>query len=324
MCCVTIFDMKTTAIRKTKPAFRGFSGTNLKLIAMLCMFIDHIGASLIVNLPSWYDPESFTYTFYWVLRIIGRISFPIYCFLMIEAIIHTSNRYKYLLRLFIFVILSEIPYDLAFSNTLLEFEDQNVFFTLFFAAFALVGYMYMQEKGYKQIPSMLLKILYLLLPALYFSYWFKDYIISETKLNMNEYALYIAIWVVTEFLLYYFMQYFAKLRGDNYALMLCGNIIILAAMMGLADLLKTDYSSTGVIAVTVMYIYRNNYTRRMTTGCFIISALSNPLELVSFCNVPLVSLYNGKRGAGNKYLFYTYYPAHLLLLFGLNKLFGFY
>lgn len=93
------------------------SSFNLKLIAIVTMLIDHIGAVLF--------PQ------YIVFRIIGRISFPIFCFLLTEGYIHTNNFKKYIIRLLIFAFISEIPYDLAFHNQILYIYGQNIFFTLF-------------------------------------------------------------------------------------------------------------------------------------------------------------------------------------------------
>ena len=93
------------------------------------MIIDHTGAVLF--------PGELMF------RYIGRISFPIFCFLLTEGFFHTKDVRKYMLRLGIFAVVSEIPYDLAFRGTVLEFEHQNVFFTLFMG----VVMMYALEKS---------------------------------------------------------------------------------------------------------------------------------------------------------------------------------
>lgn len=93
------------------------SSSTLKIIACLSMLIDHIGVVLL--------PEIF------LLRIIGRLAFPIFAFLIVEGYFHTKNISKYLFRLGVFAIVSELPFDLTFWNTWLEFGHQNVFFTLF-------------------------------------------------------------------------------------------------------------------------------------------------------------------------------------------------
>lgn len=78
---------------------RRLSQEGLKLIACITMLLDHIGAAVIPQLG---------------LRIIGRISFPIFCFLLAEGVYHTRNPKKYGLRLLIGALLAEIPFDLLF------------------------------------------------------------------------------------------------------------------------------------------------------------------------------------------------------------------
>ncbi len=70
----------------------------LKLLACLTMLLDHIGAVLV-------DAD-------W-LRIVGRMAFPIYCFLLAEGIWHTKNPKRYGLRLLMGAILAELPFDHA-------------------------------------------------------------------------------------------------------------------------------------------------------------------------------------------------------------------
>lgn len=100
----------------------GLNGFTLKCMAMICMLIDHTGAVLF--------PQ------YLILRMIGRLAFPIYCFLLVEGAMHTGNIRKYELRLLAFALISEIPFDLAFRGKI-NWEHQNVFFTLFLGVVAL-------------------------------------------------------------------------------------------------------------------------------------------------------------------------------------------
>lgn len=103
------------------------SGFWLKIIAMVTMLIDHSAAVL---LP--YDSP-----IYFVCRSIGRLAFPIFCFLLVEGFLHTSNVKKYLLRLGAFAFISEVPFDLAFFHRPFYLGYQNIFFTLFIGLLVL-------------------------------------------------------------------------------------------------------------------------------------------------------------------------------------------
>ncbi len=137
----------------------------LKLIAIITMLIDHV-TSVFVPPDTW---------FYIAGRLIGRLAFPIFAFLLVEGFFHTSNIKKYLTRLGIFALISEIPFDLAFYNSMYGraggniridlpnmFKDgqvfdtvirrfmghQNIFFTLFLGLSA-IWVMSMVERKYK-------------------------------------------------------------------------------------------------------------------------------------------------------------------------------
>lgn len=108
------------------------NGNQLKLIAVAAMLIDHIGY-LIGNYYLFYSREYYQtwQMVYIIMRGIGRIAFPIFCFMLVQGFIHTSSRRRYLCRIGIFAAISELPYNWMLSGTWWEPQRQNVFFTLF-------------------------------------------------------------------------------------------------------------------------------------------------------------------------------------------------
>ncbi len=235
---------------KTIKPIACINGLELKMIAIITMLIDHIGAVLF--------PQNL------IFRYIGRIAFPIFVFLLVEGLFHTKNIRKYECRMLIFACISEIPFDLAFNGSILEFSSQNVFFTL---ALGLI----------------MLDLIH------------------------------------------------RRKRGIPF------EILMLVIFFAAANLLATDYSGGGILLIWWFYEMRSRPVWKYT-GLGIISFLFFGLiECWSLLAVIPLLLYNGKRGfqtgtgiysgqirgiAANivKYLFYVFYPAHLLILALINTM----
>lgn len=212
--------------------FTGITGAGLKILAIITMVIDHMGAVLF--------PEQL------ILRYIGRLSFPIFCFLLVEGFSHTRNVYKYVMRLGVFALVSEIPYDLAFTNEFPNWNKQNVFFTLCLGVATL-------------------------------------YLIKYTKSNWER------------------------------------TIYIIFALF-FAEMLKSDYGAFGILLILWFYMLYDDKVWKLAGGA--IWSFYNGIGIQSYGALAMIpiSFYNGKRGIQLKYIFYLFYPVHLLLLYQLRKI----
>lgn len=242
---------------------KGLSGSTLKWIAVASMLIDHIGAVILGRMVlirngataenPWitsiaYDEYTITYM---VMRYIGRIAFPIYCFLLVEGFQRTHNKWKYALRLGIFALLSEIPFDLAFNSKVLEFGYQNVFLTLLFGLLAMIAVDFIEHRE----------------------------------------------WVAGKYIW-------------NEAIKWSLEILAVAVFAGVAKLMRTDYDAIGIGCIMILYFCRKNKTSQIFAGCVaFLWEMTAPLAFIP------IGFYNGKRGLKLKYLFYVFYPLHLIILY---------
>jgi len=211
---------------------KGINTFTLKLIAILSMTIDHIGYLLFPKVT--------------LLRIVGRIAFPIFAYLIAEGFVHTGDVKKYLLRLGIFAILSEIPYDLVISGDVLDLEQQNIFFTLFAGLLAIS-------------------------------------LVSKTKS------------IVLQF----------------------GSIAVIAL---LAEFIKVDYGSVGVMMIVLFYVFRERKTERFFIVAMLILLIPGSTALYALLSFILIALHNKEQGPKMKWIFYLYYPVHLFILYGIYVL----
>lgn len=211
------------------------------------MFIDHAGLMFpeVFGLPGGTN----------VFRVIGRLAFPIFVFLLAEGFRHTKSPARFLARLGAFAVISEIPYDLAFNAEINFFADTNIFYTLFLGGAAI--FVYENLRG----------VYISALPVLFF--------------------------------------------------------------MWAAVLLGADYGAEGVLFIFLMYAVAPITPRLAVMAVFCVLQhwfiferlwLGLPVRAIQWwlipatlAAVPLVALYNKKRGAKAKWLFYAAYPLHLLI-----------
>ena len=195
------------------------------------MALDHTGAVLYPS-QIW-------------LRCLGRIAFPIFCFLIVEGFFHTHDVRRYMGRLGVFALISEMPYDLAFRGVPLEYAHQNVFFTLLIG----IGMVVLLERNRE--------------------------------------------WPV--------------------------KAVILLLAMWLAVLIRSDYNFRGVLLIFVFYIFHESRWLAVTAGGFWNFLYQGVIQKYGVLSVLPLALYNGERGRKMKYFFYIFYPAHLLLLYGISR-----
>lgn len=209
------------------------NNVTLKLIAITTMLIDHIGAILFPEIQ--------------LFRIIGRISFPIFCFLLVEGFHHTRSQLNYLVRLLIFALLSEIPFDLALRDVIFDWQHQNIFFTL---ALGLVAIFCLEELHFRKIYT---------IPF---------------------------------------------------------GLILLASHFS-----KCDYGLAGVLLICIFYYAKEQPWVRIFLCGLVLYMFFGTFELYALIAFIPITLYNGKLGSNAKFVFYWFYPIHLLVLFGLSMLF---
>lgn len=257
-----------TQAEKVKEVRAGITGSTLKIIAMVTMLVDHIGATIVLQMVQR-NPDNFdalgnvhmtgSVFFYYILRGIGRLAFPIFIFLLLEGFWHTHNRFLYIGRLLLFAIISEIPYDMAVNLSpkeimekhILEFSGQNIFFTL---AIGVIVLTVLEGLRVLQIDTILKVIL---------------------------------------------------------------SVGVVAVGSAFAYALHTDYGAIGILAICTAYGFQNQKKElRMAVPCMVLAILDMS-ELYALMDAGIVHFYNGKRGLKLKWVFYIFYPLHLLILAGI-------
>jgi hypothetical protein len=232
----------------SRPRYQVLDGTTLKLIAMVSMVFDHVGAM--------FFPEVM-----WP-RMIGRLAMPIFSFFVAEGFAHTRDRKKYLCRLGVFALLSEVPFDLAFDGRI-GFGHQNIMLTFFLAVAALMVF---------------------------------------DRLQSGEGA--------------------DKAQTSFGGTVL--GVIAISAIAALSLFLRADYTIFGVVAVFLFYVLREKHPLLRTgvgVGFLALSRTVGYYCATGFSFIPL-AMYNGKKGKGLKWLFYAFYPGHLLLLAAIRHFVG--
>lgn len=223
------------------------SSSTLKIIACTLMLIDHIGAVLFPDLL--------------ILRIIGRLAFPMFAYFVAEGYRKTRDITNYMGRLFVFALISQVPFDAAFLGSPFKPNELylNVLFTLGAGLYAIYAY-----DKYNNLFMVVLSA-------------------AACQIVNTDYG---AFGVIMVFLFY---RYY-----DNFTQIVKKSVLIMAIFV-IYWLVDTSISYNISILQSVMYS----------------GAILEPIALFSLI---FIKHYNGKRGLKLKYIFYAFYPVHLLIL----------
>ncbi len=315
--------------KPVRAARRGISGSTVKIIAVAAMLIDHVAAVVLTRMLmerglleislsgdmdevlAWLSENWALYYTVSYMRLIGRLGFPIFCFLLVEGFQKTGNLKKYVTRLGIFALISEIPFDLACRGRVLEFEYQNVYFTLFLGILALCAIDRIAKHELSAVIRWGLTVAGIFSLSGYLLWMRREHLVREVWLLGGG-----AVLAVLIFLLLAGLK-----KGMSFMHKCAAVMAITFAAMFLADVLQTDYAGMGVLTIVVMYLFRKRRVISMLAGCIVL-ALMGLNEITAFFALIPVALYNGKRGLKMKYFFYAFYPVHLLLLWLIAAVMG--
>lgn len=270
----------------------GVTGAVLKWVAVVTMFIDHVTACFLMNAPGssgralMYDiPHGVV--IYYFFRGVGRLAFPIFCFLLVEGYVHTRSRRRYITRLLVFAALSEIPFKLVFFPNARNLHLDTLFtLSLGFAAVWIIDELWNLCFGDR-------------------GNWHQR---ANEGLQSDAGA-----------------ERGIRLRQmENHSgavvLFMAGAAAAIAATGAIAEVTGCDYSYGGVCMIVLFYVLWKYRTLDCTIPWMWIT-IYNSFEMWSFPSFILIRCYNGKKGRQVKYFFYIFYPAHLLLLYILRRIF---
>lgn len=287
----------------------------IKLIAITTMLIDHIGLSY-GYISNQLDPN-----LYMMLRTIGRIAFPIFAFGIVNGMKYTKNKENYLLRLSLFMSISQIPFSLLVNteNYFVDFRLKDLFFPQLFIennfdlalGILLLGLIfYLYKKNIKLVVSLSLAIILGTVSI----YTKTGFVINNSNQLNVFYTLAIGAYIIKS------LEEFLENKEDKI------DNILKAVSAGILIIIFSPYSDYGIgglILILGLYIFKNNkpasciymtfwlmYTYLLGNSnlYFFLSSLIAPLSIL---------LYNGQKGNYPKIvdkIFYWFYPIHLLIL----------
>lgn len=221
------------------------------------------------------------------LRILGRIAAPLFLFCITEGLRHTRNRQKYLLRLY----LSGAVIGL-FDVFLLHFgapfpRFSNILFTFFYTGLYITLLDKLLQKNYLALLGVLATLLPIAVLNLYDALFAPGLVrnILATLLPSPLYVSYSWLFILLGVGLYFAKEHRRQILVYTAFCAVC----ILGTQLGLGKM-------------------KGYFTLLFPKSIF------SPIQGYMFLALPFLALYNGKKGPGNKWLFYIYYPLHRYVL----------
>lgn len=285
----------------------------LKIIAILTMTLDHVGLIIEMSNPANMALIQLASIF----RLLGRLSFPLFIFMIVEGVIHTKNIKKYFLRLGILAaIISLFFIVIEYSSLRKQFpiipqflRSGNIFLELLLAGVAVYA---LTQKGWKKLLILLplgLSITSFVVKGLENStvidiYWFPAFL----TLTYDWVGIILAI-------LFYLSYYIAdtyisityeQTKLDKESWILTGNYRLLVNIISVLMLIVV-----GILYYLFIYIWPK---------AAFVNTQSAMVQLFSIISGAFILLYNGKRGYNAKWFqigAYIYYPAHIIILFAI-------
>jgi len=247
----------------------------LKMVAIIGMLMQHTVLVLGDIIPV---------VLHFPLQLAGGFTFPIMAFLLVEGYRHTSNVNKYLGRLFLWALISQVPHMLAFG-IILFIPVLNIMFTLFLSLLAVVMYDRMKSRrlfAFLFVVMCLVSVVFdwgIIGPAVVLIY----HIIKNEKQRR-------------------IIPPVAAGAYNLIAVSMLGALMAVVAILINADPIFADAFAYALYPTTIddINIGAELAGIMFPIGCFFV--------------VPLLLRYNGQRGRSLKYLFYAFYPLHLLIL----------
>ena len=281
---------------KEKKNWKICNGFVLKIIAFLTMTLDHIGVM----------SYSYFITGVWVdiFRIIGRLAMPLFCFMIVEGVIHTKSFKKYALRLSILAVLISVALILLVSIPALGFAEVrdfgNIFIDLLMGALAVYC---LRLKDFKK--------LFALLPT---AFIVCSFIVSKYEYNTGALVHWFPYFIRSQYnLLSFFLIvffYLSYLLTDFFLKLHCSSLGLEPDTFKGTDLERTTVNITStlfLISICLLFHFLNEY----------LAATYMDEQIYALFAGAFILLYNGKRGYNSKwfeYGGYAYYPVHILII----------